>query len=94
MVSPFDPKFDEGMMRRAIELAQLGRYSNHPNPRVGCVLTLGERIVGESFLLWLQADPAVVAVPPAVGGSAERDGVWPHASMAEPAAAPKRRRRL
>jgi diaminohydroxyphosphoribosylaminopyrimidine deaminase/5-amino-6-(5-phosphoribosylamino)uracil reductase len=41
--------FDERMMRRAIELAQLGRYSNHPNPRVGCVLSLGERIVGEGW---------------------------------------------
>src|SRR4030095_4447080 len=41
--------FDERMMRRALELAQLGRYSNHPNPRVGCVLVLGERIVGEGW---------------------------------------------
>ena len=41
--------FDERMMRRALELAQLGRYSNHPNPRVGCVLALGERIVGEGW---------------------------------------------
>jgi len=41
--------FDERMMRRAIELAQLGRYSNHPNPRVGCVLTVGEQIVGEGW---------------------------------------------
>jgi diaminohydroxyphosphoribosylaminopyrimidine deaminase / 5-amino-6-(5-phosphoribosylamino)uracil reductase len=41
--------FDERMMRRALELAQLGRYSNHPNPRVGCVLTLDEQIVGEGW---------------------------------------------
>jgi diaminohydroxyphosphoribosylaminopyrimidine deaminase / 5-amino-6-(5-phosphoribosylamino)uracil reductase len=41
--------FDEKMMRRALELAQLGRYSNHPNPRVGCVLTQGEQIVGEGW---------------------------------------------
>jgi diaminohydroxyphosphoribosylaminopyrimidine deaminase / 5-amino-6-(5-phosphoribosylamino)uracil reductase len=44
----FSP-LDERMMRRALELAQLGRYSNHPNPRVGCVLTVGERIVGEGW---------------------------------------------
>jgi diaminohydroxyphosphoribosylaminopyrimidine deaminase/5-amino-6-(5-phosphoribosylamino)uracil reductase len=44
----FSP-FDEQMMRRAIELALLGRYSNHPNPRVGCVIVLGERIVGEGW---------------------------------------------
>lgn len=42
-------RFDEQMMRRAIELALLGRYSNHPNPRVGCVLALDERIVGEGW---------------------------------------------
>src|SRR4030095_7292148 len=41
--------FDLRMMRRAIELAQLGRYTNHPNPRVGCVLTQGEQIVGEGW---------------------------------------------
>jgi len=49
MVATSDTKFDERMMRRAIELAQLGRYSNHPNPRVGCVLVLGEQIVGEGW---------------------------------------------
>jgi diaminohydroxyphosphoribosylaminopyrimidine deaminase / 5-amino-6-(5-phosphoribosylamino)uracil reductase len=37
------------MMQRAIELAWLGRYSNHPNPRVGCVIVQGERIVGEGW---------------------------------------------
>jgi diaminohydroxyphosphoribosylaminopyrimidine deaminase/5-amino-6-(5-phosphoribosylamino)uracil reductase len=47
-MSSFSP-FDEQMMRRAIELALLGRYSNHPNPRVGCVLTLGEQVVGEGW---------------------------------------------
>lgn len=39
--------FDHQMMRRAIELAALGRYSTHPNPRVGCVVVQGDRIVGE-----------------------------------------------
>ncbi|MGH8177191.1 MAG: bifunctional diaminohydroxyphosphoribosylaminopyrimidine deaminase/5-amino-6-(5-phosphoribosylamino)uracil reductase RibD [Steroidobacter sp.] len=37
------------MMQRAIELAQLGRYTNHPNPRVGCVVAQGERIIGEGW---------------------------------------------
>ena len=37
------------MMRRAIELAQLGRYTTDPNPRVGCVITRDERIVGEGW---------------------------------------------
>ena len=42
----FSP-FDERMMRRAIELAQLGRYTTDPNPRVGCVIARDERVVGE-----------------------------------------------
>jgi diaminohydroxyphosphoribosylaminopyrimidine deaminase / 5-amino-6-(5-phosphoribosylamino)uracil reductase len=45
MSTPLDVK----MMRRALELARLGQYSNHPNPRVGCVLTRGEQIVGEGW---------------------------------------------
>jgi len=36
-------------MRRAIELAWLGRYSTHPNPRVGCVIAHGDKIVGEGW---------------------------------------------
>jgi diaminohydroxyphosphoribosylaminopyrimidine deaminase/5-amino-6-(5-phosphoribosylamino)uracil reductase len=44
----FSP-FDERMMRRAIELALLGRYTTDPNPRVGCVITRGERVVGEGW---------------------------------------------
>jgi diaminohydroxyphosphoribosylaminopyrimidine deaminase / 5-amino-6-(5-phosphoribosylamino)uracil reductase len=42
-------EFDHRMMRRALELAQRGRYSTHPNPRVGCVVVQGERIVGEGW---------------------------------------------
>jgi len=41
--------FDEQMMRRAIELAMLGRHTTQPNPCVGCVITQGERIVGEGW---------------------------------------------
>lgn len=41
--------FDERMMRRAIELAMLGRHTTQPNPCVGCVITQGERIVGEGW---------------------------------------------
>ena len=42
-------EFDHRMMRRALELAERGRYSTHPNPRVGCVIVQGERIVGEGW---------------------------------------------
>jgi len=37
------------MMRRALDLAELGRYTTHPNPRVGCVIVQDEQIVGEGW---------------------------------------------
>lgn len=36
-------------MRRALELAARGLYTSSPNPRVGCVLAQGERVVGEGW---------------------------------------------
>ena len=45
MFLPLDIQF----MRRAIELAWLGRYTTHPNPRVGCVIVQGDRVVGEGW---------------------------------------------
>lgn len=36
-------------MARALRLAARGRYSCHPNPRVGCVIVAGGQIVGEGF---------------------------------------------
>lgn len=40
---------DVDFMARALRLAQRGRYSTHPNPRVGCVLTKNLTVVGEGF---------------------------------------------
>ncbi|CAM3738670.1 bifunctional diaminohydroxyphosphoribosylaminopyrimidine deaminase/5-amino-6-(5-phosphoribosylamino)uracil reductase RibD [Pseudomonas chengduensis] len=40
---------DRRCMARALELASRGRYSTHPNPRVGCVLAHEGRIVGEGW---------------------------------------------
>src|SRR5687767_6681811 len=37
------------MMRRALELAEKGLYTTTPNPRVGCVVTRNEEIVGEGW---------------------------------------------
>jgi len=37
------------MMRRALELAEKGLYTTTPNPRVGCVVTREEKIVGEGW---------------------------------------------
>ncbi|MBD1572355.1 bifunctional diaminohydroxyphosphoribosylaminopyrimidine deaminase/5-amino-6-(5-phosphoribosylamino)uracil reductase RibD [Vibrio sp. S17_S38] len=39
--------FDHQMMSRALQLAKKGIYTTAPNPNVGCVITLGESIVGE-----------------------------------------------
>jgi diaminohydroxyphosphoribosylaminopyrimidine deaminase/5-amino-6-(5-phosphoribosylamino)uracil reductase len=41
--------FDHAMMRRALALAEKGLFTATPNPRVGCVLTHGERVVGEGW---------------------------------------------
>lgn len=41
--------FDHAMMRRALALAENGLYTTTPNPRVGCVITRGEEIVGEGW---------------------------------------------
>jgi len=41
--------FDHAMMRRALDLAARGLYTSTPNPRVGCVVTLKEEILGEGW---------------------------------------------
>mgnify|MGYP002700173121 CR=1 FL=1 len=40
---------DSNYMSRAIRLAQKGRYTTMPNPRVGCVLVRDGNIVGEGW---------------------------------------------
>ena len=40
---------DQGYMARAIQLAELGRYTTDPNPRVGCVLIRDGETVGEGW---------------------------------------------
>lgn len=40
---------DEMYMARALKLAQQGRFTTHPNPRVGCVIVRDGEIVGEGF---------------------------------------------
>ena len=41
--------FEHHAMRRALELAAQGARSTQPNPRVGCVIAVGERIIGEGW---------------------------------------------
>ncbi len=40
---------DHLFMARAIQLAQRGIYTTHPNPRVGCVVVRQDEIVGEGW---------------------------------------------
>lgn len=40
---------DERFMRRALELAERGRYSVSPNPLVGCVLVRDDAIIAEGW---------------------------------------------
>jgi len=40
---------DYAFMAQAIKLAHKGRYSCHPNPRVGCLLVQNGSVVGEGF---------------------------------------------
>jgi diaminohydroxyphosphoribosylaminopyrimidine deaminase/5-amino-6-(5-phosphoribosylamino)uracil reductase len=42
-------EIDHVAMRRALDLAALGLCTTHPNPRVGCVLMQGDRVVGEGW---------------------------------------------
>ena len=49
-MTEFSPT-DYSLMRQAITLAWQGRFTTSPNPRVGCVIARGSRIVGEGFHL-------------------------------------------
>ena len=42
-------ELDYRMMARALQLAERGLFTTDPNPRVGCVITAGGRIVGEGW---------------------------------------------
>ncbi len=42
-------KEDTRHLARAIQLADKGRYSSHPNPRVGCVLVCQGEVIGEGY---------------------------------------------
>lgn len=43
------PSRDIALMARAVQLAWRGRYSTHPNPRVGCVIAHGDLVLGEGW---------------------------------------------
>lgn len=67
-------EFDAAMMRRALALAEKGLYTATPNPRVGCVITQGESVVGEGWHAragepHAEADAMVQASAAARGGT-------------------------
>jgi diaminohydroxyphosphoribosylaminopyrimidine deaminase/5-amino-6-(5-phosphoribosylamino)uracil reductase len=41
--------FDHMHMAQALRLAERGLYTTQPNPRVGCVIAHGERVVGQGW---------------------------------------------
>ncbi len=47
--APGSSSFDVAMMRRALALAEKGLYTTTPNPRVGCVIAQGERVIAEGW---------------------------------------------
>ena len=49
MSSNTDEVLAKSFMARALRLAERGRASTHPNPRVGCVIARDGLIVGEGF---------------------------------------------
>jgi diaminohydroxyphosphoribosylaminopyrimidine deaminase / 5-amino-6-(5-phosphoribosylamino)uracil reductase len=42
-------RFDHAMMRRALDRAARGLWTSTPNPRVGCVVTRGDDVIGEGW---------------------------------------------
>ncbi|OLF52253.1 bifunctional diaminohydroxyphosphoribosylaminopyrimidine deaminase/5-amino-6-(5-phosphoribosylamino)uracil reductase RibD [Pseudomonas chlororaphis] len=48
-ISPEQAALDAHYMARALELARKGRFSTHPNPRVGCVIVRDGQVVGEGW---------------------------------------------
>ena len=62
--------FDRTAMQRALELAARGLTTTHPNPRVGCVITHGEEVVGEGWHERAGESHAEVAALGAAGGEA------------------------
>jgi diaminohydroxyphosphoribosylaminopyrimidine deaminase/5-amino-6-(5-phosphoribosylamino)uracil reductase len=61
--------FDEAAMRRALELAERGLFTTHPNPRVGAVLVRDGEIIGEG---WHQRAGEPHAEPLAIRAAGER----------------------
>lgn len=42
-------RFDSQCMAKALNLAEKGLYTTHPNPRVGCILAKQGKVIGQGF---------------------------------------------
>src|SRR5256714_13101776 len=60
---------DEALMRRALELAERGRYSVSPNPMVGCVIARDGVVLAEGWHRRAGGGQAVGEVPLRRGGA-------------------------
>ncbi|MBX3703434.1 MAG: bifunctional diaminohydroxyphosphoribosylaminopyrimidine deaminase/5-amino-6-(5-phosphoribosylamino)uracil reductase RibD [Steroidobacteraceae bacterium] len=65
-----DPALDLRHMARALELAERGLLSTDPNPRVGCVLADGARVLAEGWHERAGGPHAEAMALAALGGSA------------------------
>lgn len=63
-------------MARALSLAERGRYTTHPNPRVGCVIVSDGAIVGEGWHQWAGQAHAEVAALRQAGEAARGASVY------------------
>jgi|SRR5919108_194411 diaminohydroxyphosphoribosylaminopyrimidine deaminase/5-amino-6-(5-phosphoribosylamino)uracil reductase len=63
-------ELDREAMQRALDLAERGLTSTDPNPRVGCVITQGERIIGEGWHERAGGDHAEIVALAAAGEQA------------------------
>jgi diaminohydroxyphosphoribosylaminopyrimidine deaminase/5-amino-6-(5-phosphoribosylamino)uracil reductase len=69
-VTDMSPAMDARYMAQALRLAAGGRYTTHPNPRVGCVIVKGGEIVGRGYHRKAGEDHAEVIALRAAGDRA------------------------
>jgi diaminohydroxyphosphoribosylaminopyrimidine deaminase/5-amino-6-(5-phosphoribosylamino)uracil reductase len=67
---------DEGFVERALELAEQGRGTTHPNPIVGAVVVSGDEVVGEGWHERKGGPHAEVIALEAAGGRARGASVY------------------
>lgn len=67
---------DYAFMAQALRLAERGRYTTMPNPRVGCVLVKDEKVVGEGWHVRAGEGHAEVNALAAAGDSARGATVY------------------